>query len=210
METRENSTKFLATGIIAAIGASLCCITPVLAIVAGIGGVASAFSWLNPFRPFFIGLTILVLGFAWYQKFKPNKEEMACDCEDEKDKKPFFQSRKFLGIATLLAVLLISFPYYAGAFFAEPVKAGTVIEQAVLYQATFDIQGMTCAGCENSVNHVLKSKTGVIEAKADYDKGMAQVAYDPAIITTEVLKTAIEKEVGYQITNIQIIRDKKE
>ena len=66
--------KLIGTGLLTAIAASLCCITPVLALIAGTSGLASTFSWLEPFRPYFIGLTILVLAFAWYQKLKPQKK----------------------------------------------------------------------------------------------------------------------------------------
>ncbi len=51
-------------GLLAALAASLCCITPLLAVVGGLGGVASSFAWLEPFRPYLIVLTVGVLGFA--------------------------------------------------------------------------------------------------------------------------------------------------
>lgn len=208
MESKKNSTRLLAAGIMAALGASLCCITPILALVAGIGGAASAFSWLDPFRPYLIGLTVLVLGFAWYQKLKSKKEDVDCACDDE-DKTPFMQSKKFLGIITTLAVLLMTFPYYSGAFFPnKPVKEATVVRQPVLHQAKLSIKGMTCAGCESSVNRALESKAGVVEAKASYDEAMAIVSYDPAAVTVEVLKAVIEEEVGYQVTGIQKMADK--
>ena len=57
--------KLIGVGVLTAISASLCCITPVLALLAGTSGLASTFSWLDPFRPYLIGLTILVLGIAW-------------------------------------------------------------------------------------------------------------------------------------------------
>ena len=209
MESRKNSAKLLAAGVIAALGASLCCITPVLALVAGIGGAASAFSWLDPFRPYLIGLTVLALGFAWYQKLKPKREDMDCACGDEKDKIPFMQSRKFLGIVTVLAALLLSFPYFSGAFFPnKPVKEATVVKQPLLHQAKLSIIGMTCTGCENSVNHALKSKEGVVEAKANYEEGMATITYDSTAVTVGALKAVIEKEVGYQVTGIHMVDDK--
>ena len=62
--------KKILTGIIASLGASLCCITPVLAVLAGSAGLASTFSWLDPFRPYFIGLTVLVLAYVWWEKLK--------------------------------------------------------------------------------------------------------------------------------------------
>ena len=44
--------KLAVTSILTAITASLCCITPVLALIAGTSGVASTFSWIEPFRPY--------------------------------------------------------------------------------------------------------------------------------------------------------------
>ncbi|MDZ7646572.1 MAG: hypothetical protein U5K54_05000 [Cytophagales bacterium] len=46
------------------------CITPVLALISGVGGIAATFSWLEPVRPYLIGITTLVLGFAWYQELE--------------------------------------------------------------------------------------------------------------------------------------------
>ena len=82
----KTDNKLIGAGLLTAIAASLCCITPVLALIAGTSGLASTFSWLEPFRPYFIGLTILVLGFAWYQKLKP-KKQIDCNCETEEKPK---------------------------------------------------------------------------------------------------------------------------
>ena len=75
----KTDKKLIGAGLLTAIAASLCCITPVLALIAGTSGLTSTFSWLEPFRPYFIGLTILVLGFAWYYKLKP-KNLIDCYC----------------------------------------------------------------------------------------------------------------------------------
>ena len=100
----KTDKKLIGAGLLTAFAASLCCITPVLALVAGTSGLASSFSWLEPARPYFIGLTILVLGFAWYQMLKPKKE---IDCECETDEKPkFTQSKTFLGIITVFAIVM--------------------------------------------------------------------------------------------------------
>jgi len=58
------SKGLLGTGVITAIAASLCCITPILALISGASGIASSFTWMEPFRPYLIGITVLVLGFA--------------------------------------------------------------------------------------------------------------------------------------------------
>jgi mercuric ion transport protein len=95
-----------------ALGASLCCITPVLAIAAASGTITSAFSWIEPFRPYLISSTVLILGFAWFQILY-TKTEDDCGCEQ---KVSFFQSKKFLGVITILSLLLIAFPSTRSSF----------------------------------------------------------------------------------------------
>lgn len=111
----SSERKLLGTIIITATAASLCCITPVLALIAGTSSIASTFSWIEPFRPYLITLTILVLAVAWYQKLKPKKQEIDCDCEDEKPK--FINSKKFLLLVSLFAGLMLAFPYYNQIFY---------------------------------------------------------------------------------------------
>ena len=123
----KSESKLIGTGLLTAITASLCCITPVLALVAGTSGIASTFSWIEPFRPYLIGLTILVLGFAWYQKLKPRKE---IDCECETDNKPkFMQSKTFLGIVTAFAFVMLAFPYYSGIFYPNSEKQTIIVDK---------------------------------------------------------------------------------
>lgn len=52
-------------GIIAAIFASLCCIGPVVLALAGVSSIA-AFSGFEAYRPYLVGLTILLIGIAFF------------------------------------------------------------------------------------------------------------------------------------------------
>lgn len=62
-------TSLLAS-VAAAIGASLCCVGPLVLLALGIGG-----SWIGnltamePYRPIFIGLTLVFLGLAFRQLY---------------------------------------------------------------------------------------------------------------------------------------------
>jgi len=125
----NKNKKLIGTGILTAIASSLCCITPVLALISGTSGVASTFSWLEPFRPYLIGFTIIVLGFAWYQKLKP-KKETDCDCETG-EKTSFIQSKLFLGIVTIFAIVMTAFPYYSSVFYPKSEK------EIALYRSVF-------------------------------------------------------------------------
>jgi copper chaperone CopZ len=197
----KSENKLIGAGLLTAITASLCCITPVLALIAGTSGIASTFSWIEPFRPYLIGLTILVLGFAWYQKLKPQKE-IDCDCEtDEKPK--FIQSKKFLGIVTVFAIVMLAFPYYSGIFYPNTEKQIIVVDKSDIKTTEFKISGMTCASCEEHVNHEVNKLNGIVNSKASYENRNAIIEFDK----TKTNETEIEKAInstGYKVT------DKKE
>tara|TARA_R110000850_G_scaffold3773_4_gene17495 strand:+ start:987 stop:1586 length:600 start_codon:yes stop_codon:yes gene_type:complete len=194
----KTENKLISTSLLTAITASLCCITPVLAIIVGTSGIASIFSWIEPFRPYLIGLTILVLGFAWYQKLKPKKE---IDCECETDERPkFIQSKKFLGIVTGFAILMLAFPFYSGIFYPKTEKQIMVVEKSDLFTTEFKISGMTCASCEEHVNHEVNKLNGIVNSKASYENGNAIIEFD----RTKTNEAQIEKAInstGYKVTD---------
>ncbi|MCX2745404.1 mercuric transport protein MerTP [Mangrovivirga sp. M17] len=196
----KSDNKIIGAGVLTAITASLCCITPVLALIAGTSGIASAFSWLEPFRPYLIGLTIFVLGFAWFQKLRPRtKEEIECACEDD-EKPKFTQSKTFLGIVTVFAVVMLAFPYYADVFYPQNNNQEIVFEQADVKTVEFKVSGMTCAGCEAHVNNEVNKLEGIVTVNASYDNGNAIVKYDPSKTSSTEIEQAI-KSTGYKVTN---------
>lgn len=197
----KSENKLLGAGLLTAIVASLCCITPVLALVAGTSGLASTFSWLEPARPYFIGLTILVLGVAWYQKLKP-KKQIDCNCEtDEKPK--FTQSKLFLGIVTVFAGLMLAFPMYSHIFYPQTEKQVIVVDKSNIQTVEFTISGMTCASCEEQVNHEVNKLSGIIKSTSSYENGNAIVEFDNSKTTIAEIEKAINST-GYTVT------DKKE
>ena len=60
----------------------------------------------------------------------------------------------------------------------------------------FKIQGMVCRQCADIVEKALLRTRGVIDAKASYWRGSAEVEYDPALVTPDELKAAVERT-GY-------------
>jgi len=176
MGTEKKTKGLMGIGVITAIASSLCCITPVLALVAGSSGAASSFSWIEPARPYLIGITALVLIFAWWQKLKPAKED---DCGCAIDEKPkFFQSKKFLGIVTVFAIVMTLFPYYSHIFYPETGNSTIVVEEENLEEVTVDIEGMTCDACQNHVDHAIGELEGVVSVSTSYEDGNTTVSYD--------------------------------
>jgi rhodanese-related sulfurtransferase len=101
------ANKNIITVIGATIVASLCCLTPVLAVLAGSSSFASSFSWLAPYHNYLVGFTVLVLLYAWYDKLKPSKT-IDCDC----DSQGFFAGKTFLAMVTIFTVIMLTFPQW--------------------------------------------------------------------------------------------------
>lgn len=194
----KTNNKLIGTGLLTAVAASLCCITPVLALIAGTSGIASTFSWLEPFRPYFIGLTIFVLGFAWYQKLK-TKKQIDCNCETE-EKPKFIQSKLFLGVITLFAIIMLTFPYYSSIFYPTKEKQIIIVDKFNTHKIVFTINGMTCSSCEEHVNHEINKLTGIISSNTSHENGSAFVEFDKSKTSVSEIEQAINST-GYSVTN---------
>ena len=188
--------KLMSAGVVSAIAASLCCITPVLALIAGSGSIAASFSWIEPARPYLIGLTIAVLGFAWYQKLKPISVD-ECGCAvDEKSK--FFQSKTFLLLITVFAILMVTFPVYSKIFFSNAKKDAITFEKSNTQTVELRIKGMTCEACEEHVSHEVNKLPGIIRATVSYEKKNALVQFDASKISVAKIIDAVHKT-GYKV-----------
>jgi copper chaperone CopZ len=131
-----------------------------------------------------------LLGFAWYQKLKPQWDP-ECACEEAPS---FWQTKGFLGIVTVLAVLLLAFPYYSDAFFPKQNNQKVVyVQESQVQIITWDIKGMTCTGCEATVENAANGVDGVLEADAIYDTRQVTIKYDRSKTNQETIKAAINK-----------------
>ena len=69
---------WLAGGVLAAVGASLCCVVPLVFVALGIGGAWLAeLQWFEPYRPYFIAVTLLSLGLGFRALYiKPDRKSV--------------------------------------------------------------------------------------------------------------------------------------
>jgi mercuric ion transport protein len=197
------TTKNVMAGLVTASAASLCCITPLIALVGGAGGVAASFSFIEPYRPYLIAVTILAFAFAWYAKLKPQKQT-DCECET---KKSFIQSKLFLAAITLLAPLMTALPYYSTFFTSKPAKpAAAAINRNNIQQIKFTITGMSCEACTEHVNAKIARITGVISYVTSYANAAAVVRFDNSKTSIERIKDEINTT-GYKVTSQIIMKD---
>ncbi len=194
----KNSNNIIGVGLLTAVASSLCCITPVLALISATSGIASTFSWLEPFRPYLIGFTFLVLGFAWYQKIKP-KKKIDCDCETDV-KTSFFQSKLFLGIITIFAIVMTVFPYYSSVFYPKNEKEIIITDKANIQTINIGINGMTCTSCEEHINHIVNQLDGIINIKSSYENGNAEIEFDNSKTSIDKIEKAVNST-GYSVVS---------
>ena len=207
MSTPNVTTKSAGAGLFAAVIASLCCITPVFSLFAGISGIAATFSWMEPFRIYLIIFTIGILAFAWYQKLKPTKiTEIDCECEEDINPS-FWQSKRFLGIVTVLSLIMITFPSYSHVFYPKMKQNNSSIilveDSTKIKMVVFDVEGMTCTGCENHIIFEVEKLEGIKSVEASYETGTATVEFLTFKLKEEEIIETINKT-GYTVS------DKKE
>src|SRR6516165_58560 len=111
-ESNRSGNGLLVAGIFAAIGASACCVGPLVLLALGISGAwISSLTALEPYRPIFIGLTLLFLGFAFYRLFLVRP---ACSPESGcANPRTLKRQRLVFWIVTVLVLGLVAVPWLA-------------------------------------------------------------------------------------------------
>lgn len=109
-------------GLSTALLASVCCIGPIVFVALGVGvgatgflaGTAGLLKGLLPFRPAFIGLTILLLGIGFYLAYRKPKSAQCAPGEICAQGHSKNGNRTWLWIIASLALVLVLAPYWLG------------------------------------------------------------------------------------------------
>lgn len=111
----KSSLPAVIVALFAAIGASVCCVVPLVLVLLGISGAWIAhLTALDSWRPWFVSATLLCLALAFWALYGP-----ASRCRTDGvcvDPLVLRRRRRWLWLATALIVLLLLFPYAAGWF----------------------------------------------------------------------------------------------
>jgi len=62
-----------------------------------------------------------------------------------------------------------------------------------------NVEGMTCTGCEESIQKSVNALPGIVEVTASHTDSLTTVAFDPGLASVEQIQEAITK-VGYIVT----------
>jgi mercuric ion transport protein len=107
---KESNFPMIA-GIIAAIGAGVCCVGPLLLLLLGVSG-----SWISnltafePYRPIFIIFVVLLFGYSGWKIYRPVKK-----CKPDADcAAPLAEQRRKLifWLSAITAIILVTSKYW--------------------------------------------------------------------------------------------------
>lgn len=108
--------RSLSASVLTAIGASLCCVGPLVLLALGIGGTwVGSLTTMEPLRPLLIGLTWLFLGLAWRQLYRvPPICTLGTPCADPRT---LTRQRLLFWIVAGLLLGLLALPWFAPLFY---------------------------------------------------------------------------------------------
>jgi mercuric ion transport protein len=123
METDRKAVNAAAVGgLVAALLASTCCIGPLVFAALGVGAGATGFlagtagflKVLPPYRPVFIGLTLLLIGVSFYLAYRRSKSALCAPRGVCRSEAVSGVNRTVLWVLTGLALALVLAPYWLG------------------------------------------------------------------------------------------------
>ncbi|MCS6302706.1 MAG: mercury transporter MerT [Nitrospira sp.] len=107
-----NGKGTLIASVLTAVGASVCCVAPLVLLALGISGAwISTLTALEPLRPVFIGLTLLFLGLSFRKLYlNPQACVPSTPCAEPRTVK---RQRSMFWVITVLVLILLSVPWVA-------------------------------------------------------------------------------------------------
>jgi copper chaperone CopZ len=185
--------------LIAAGAASLCCILPVLATVAGAGAIAAG-AVFDRWRPYLLGLTGLLLAGGFVLAWRDRRT--ACAPGSLCATKPMSRWNSIaLGILATSVVALAAFPYYSGAVARLVVRQpgpALAVASANLSTVAFQVPDMDCPACAVALSAAFRTLPGVVDAKLDVDSRKAEVTFDRSAENVAALKKVIT-DAGFHV-----------
>jgi mercuric ion transport protein len=111
-----NQKQALISGVLAGIGASLCCVAPLVLLGLGIGGAWVAnLTLFEPVRPVFLLLTLFFLGLAFRELYLTPP---ACDPDKPCAEDTTLKRRRIVFWLVAVPLLgLVALPWYAALFY---------------------------------------------------------------------------------------------
>lgn len=177
-------------GILSALMASVCCVTPLVLVLLGLGGLGIG-AVLGRFHWWFLLVAIGLLTYGWQVYFKERGRCQATNCQMPRSK----TTRTVLGAASVIVAALVSLNLYTYASQRAAITTPPATDE--LANVILPVEGMTCLTCELTIESSLKRLAGVSQVDARVAEQAVYVTYDLARVNPDALVAAINKT-GYR------------
>lgn len=194
--------------IISALAASSCCLPPLILLgltLLGIGtaGLAGLSSTLGSLKIYLLPLAWIGVSSSYYLYFREKKKCVTSSCQMANKK--FTQTMLTISTVVVLGFTTWSvYPYLPGyETEMQPINTGSA------KFAVFEVEGMTCGGCEIAVTGALQATGLVDSARSSFTESRAYVWYGSEKLETDSLLKAISA-VGYNSTLVEVDEQQNE
>ncbi len=183
------------TSVFSALLASTCCVPPLILLglsLIGVGtaGVAGLSGTIGSLKWYLLPIATVGLGTSYVLYFREKSRCQAVACK--------MVGKKFTS-ATLLTSTLLVMGFTAWSVYPYLTGNATVVTNdpnASTHFAVYDVEGMTCGGCEVAVNGSIKA-TGLVDSvKSSFTEGKTIVWYSDDDVELNQILAAIQT-VGY-------------
>lgn len=184
-------------GILSALFASVCCVTPLILVLLGLGSLGIG-AVLGRFHWWFLGAALVLLTTAWRRYFQERRRCATERCEMASGT----PTRWTLLVASLVVTAFVGLNLVTFASQRQQTAPTPDGRPTTATDVAIPVAGMTCLTCELTVESSLKRLPGVAGAEANVAQQRVTVQYNPAQVTVEQLMAAIN-QTGYQASRPQ-------
>lgn len=179
-------------GILSALFASVCCVTPLILVLLGLGSLGIG-AVLGRFHWWFLGAALILLTTAWRRYVQERRRCATERCEMASGT----PTRWTLLVASFVVAVFAGLNVYTFASQRQQTVSVPGGLSATATEVIIPVEGMTCLTCELTVESSLKKLPGVERADARVAEQAAYVQYDPAQVRLDEIVEAINKT-GYR------------
>ncbi|MBI3319993.1 MAG: heavy-metal-associated domain-containing protein [Candidatus Omnitrophica bacterium] len=178
-------------GLFAALMASVCCVTPLVLVLLGLGGLGIG-AVLGRFHWWFLFAAIVLLTADWRAYFRERGRCRATGCTMSHQK----ATQTVLGTASIIVAAFVGLNLYTYA--GQQTAPLHQPANSKLASIVLPVEGMTCLTCELTIESSLKKLPGVEDVDARVATQSVWVRYNPARATKVDLINTISGA-GYKV-----------
>lgn len=185
-----------AGSILSAAASSACCWIPLLMIGTGVSAVGAA-TFFEQFRPLFLLVAVVLLAVGFYLSYR--KPRIACGLDgscSSPNRRLRGANRAMLWLSAALVAAFAFFPEYVGSVVGG---AGTPAGSQGNEVLILGVRGMTCTGCEATVERALAEVPGVVGVEASFQEERVVITIESSSAPSTATLAAALGSAGYEL-----------